>query len=394
MSFNQIHVRYVANAFISFGLCATFFATSLSHVVWLGLLIWATQPVFWNRAKQLLSHPFAQCCMVWFLWLFFVAIIHPSQYADSIDFAVKHAVRMLIPLGLLCVPLQTRDKEQLLSSMLIGLLIFSLYISCAQIYGWHQSNIVQLSVLAAMFLGLIASRSITHKWHYWQGIAGLFLLVFLLFINKERSGVAVFLALVGVLGLYAGSKYLSLRRLLQAGATVACLLVFFLWLSPVMSARIVKAYHEIWMFADGQVLTAVGARLALYGAVFDIIQHHPFLGLGLGGFEQYFPTTSLGKMFHGAEILASNPHQNFLSILADQGIIGFTIFAGIMLRLLFISSHNRMAWLAVWVSFYFGGLFNSFWIDRQVIIICFVLFALLSQPIIDPAKNESKFAQV
>ena len=168
-------------------------------------------------------------------------------------------------------------------------------------------------------------------------------------------------------------------------------MVFLLWLSPVMSGRIVKAYHEIWMFSDGDVLTAVGARLALYGAVFDILKVHPFMGLGLGGFEGYFPTTALGKMFSGADILASNPHQNFLSILADQGVIGLCVFTGIMVRLYFTPSRNRMAWLTVWIAFYVGGIFNSFWVDRQVIIICFVLFALLSHPIANSARNESRF---
>ncbi len=74
-------------------------------------------------------------------------------------------------------------------------------------------------------------------------------------------------------------------------------------------------------------------RLIWWGDTLRMIRDHPFLGVGWGNFSYaYFPYASLARLGPGAEDLAlEHPHNEYLGILAEGGLLGFGTFLWLFL---------------------------------------------------------------
>jgi O-antigen ligase len=88
-------------------------------------------------------------------------------------------------------------------------------------------------------------------------------------------------------------------------------------------------------------------RTLIWGAGFDVFREHPFLGVGASGFRN-----SVSRALTETEVA----HNTFLSILVEQGVIGFSLFCALLVVLaLSVSTMPplpRRFWfviLAVWV---------------------------------------------
>ena len=88
-------------------------------------------------------------------------------------------------------------------------------------------------------------------------------------------------------------------------------------------------------------------RTIIWGAGYDVFREHPFLGVGASGFRN-----SVSRALTETEVA----HNTFLSILVEQGVIGFSLFCA-LLGVLALSVNTmptlpRKFWfviLAVWV---------------------------------------------
>ena len=91
---------------------------------------------------------------------------------------------------------------------------------------------------------------------------------------------------------------------------------------------------------------SVGARLFWWRVTLGMIADYPWLGVGVGRFREVYPAYQRAffeehpseRMFSGRftaeEVPLESPHNEYLHLLADQGMLGFGLFAWLVVSLI------------------------------------------------------------
>ena len=121
------------------------------------------------------------------------------------------------------------------------------------------------------------------------------------------------------------------------------------------------------------------ARLVLWTVAFDIFKEHP-MGVGLGNLEEMMHQRLVELGLNKQADLNYNPHNQYLQIAGELGIIGLLLFLGILLYgvIWAISSKNWLLTL-VMLSLMFNCFFESM-LQRQsgIVFYCFWICILTS----------------
>ena len=232
-------------------------------------------------------------------------------------------------------------------------------------------------------------------------VLGLF--IFSLSASMQRSVFLVlFLELFFLIGFYI--KYISNRKrkallffLIPFLLTGGMFLIDFLFLNKRFLSRIIL----IGLSDPDQ------RRVNLWSTAWNMFQHSPFLGMGLGKYFEFFPeffnNSLLSWKIYG--FVRGEPHSFFLQTLAEQGAIGLllilTLVVAVIYRmikktaeepkseyqwLLGVLTVSLMAWLIL-------GFFHNVAYVRSLGVLFWVLLgwsAVLTSPRIMPGKGKNK----
>lgn len=196
----------------------------------------------------------------------------------------------------------------------------------------------------------------TWRWLF----AALFLLAVydVLFINISRSGYVVLFSLL----LLLASQLFAWKGLL-AGVLISIFLCGGLLFLPAnFKERFNLMHSEITQYKHGSFDTSVGLRLEFYRNSMKLLKEHPWIGTGTGSFAQDYLTVTHDKQF-----ATRNPHNEYLNIAVQFGLLGlvillamFIVHAWISFRLQGLRQYFAQA---VLVSIAVGALFNSWLMD-------------------------------
>ena len=213
----------------------------------------------------------------------------------------------------------------------------------------------------------------------------------------------------GAVWIYAGQLVLAASAILltaSRGPVIACCLGSVLILpflarqltggQKVAAAALVVAAGVVAFFVVpktswsrlatiGQELRAgtLNQRTMIWQAGWQVFGDSPFRGVGVGAFA---PSVQheLGMPFRGpTEVKAEHnvelvAHNTFLSVLVEQGIIGFGLFVAILIALIHCAFRlpvlERMFWLSYFLTWAVGASTLTYE-DRKL---CWLLFALLA----------------
>lgn len=204
----------------------------------------------------------------------------------------------------------------------------------------YATQSMLFSVAAFSAVVMLATKVIYHRIQYWILIILALLLVSnVVFFTPGRSGYIV-LVVLAVVGIW----YLSEERIKYVLlAVVLVSIVGLISLSPVASGRITQAIEEAINYQQGDSLTAVGLRVAMLKNSWVIIKENPVVGVGTGGFRKaYAEVVSQDSSWRGE--VTDDPHNQFVKILAEYGIIGLFVFV------LYIASFFRQEVFLEWKS--------------------------------------------
>jgi len=190
-----------------------------------------------------------------------------------------------------------------------------------------QRDLKTRAILKVFSGVLLAGLLVTRSRGAWLGLGSAFFLGAALLFNRSLSGVRK----PGFLnGLRIGPKKLA-----------ALLLILAFWI--LLSLAFVPPFHrfvrtiftDISTILDPTYLTNA-IRLLTWKATLQMVQDHPWLGVGAGNFKLFYP---LYRPQEERELSGSNTwmvqtHNDYLQILAELGPLGLLLFLWIIYRIL------------------------------------------------------------
>lgn len=219
--------------------------------------------------------------------------------------------------------------------------------------------------------------------------ASMLLAANLAFVTPGRSGYLALAVMLLVFGAF------SLRGWRNVVLVVALMGLFggALTVSPVARDRIDLAVREWKTAQTAPEISSMGIRAIFYENTLELIRERPWFGVGTGGFFAAYSAHVEAKYTDWRARRSADPHNQYLLVLAEQGILGlsaFLAFIGLALadrgdrgptRVLAIGI--LLAWCATSM---FSGHFLTF---AEGHLLAFLLAAMLARPTpgVDPGPT-------
>ena len=190
----------------------------------------------------------------------------------------------------------------------------------------HVTQAMALTVGAALALVLIIHerRGSWKRW-LWSAAAGV-MVANIVFVTYARSGYValIVMAVVTALGLWRGRA--RAVAILAAMALIASAILF----SPLIKQRFATAVEEVGKSDDAAVITPMGIRVMMWETSAAIVREAPLIGHGLGSFPEAYRRVVSERHSGWKATLTADPHNQYLLILAEAGLLGLTAFAWLL----------------------------------------------------------------
>lgn len=204
-------------------------------------------------------------------------------------------------------------------------------------YFWPTAPHMYGQMLVGMFF-LLAQMLLMRPEYSWRCVLPmLLLLASLFFASERRTGYLQLLAgaLVWVALNYQRLLTFKYRRWLFAFVVFVLVAAF---VSPIVQRRFAAVVLEIQTFMNQTSMertakeTAVGIRLQYYVSTWDLIKSSNWwFGVGTISFPEQFWLVNQ-RMGAVDPKLFSNPHNEYLYMLATKGIVGLLLYVGVFLQ--------------------------------------------------------------
>lgn len=259
---------------------------------------------------------------------------------------------------------------------------YAIYSSLFGYGGYVFRNGSSQSVLFAT--AVIAAGFCTIRWHTnvlrsMFAIAMIICFAGLAAVTSGRSGYLGLLVMILVAPFFLATQY-PLK--LKAGVTIfltATIAVAF-YISPVANSRIQQAFGEFQTPLVAGENTSIGLRKIFWVNTIHMIPKYWLFGAGVTGFGNAY-SRHMAEQEHKNFIPTKDPHNQFLRILIEQGIVGLMVFLGLLIGLLQLGTMGMsgalgasvlLAWCATSL---FSGHFTTFVEGRLIWVLLGVYLA-------------------
>jgi O-antigen ligase len=215
-------------------------------------------------------------------------------------------------------------------------------------------------------------------------VLGLMLIILgaLFYMTPGRSGYLAFMVVTVYLG------YLLFRAKLYKMLSVVFLLSSTLLLSsPLVGERIELGVKEMQHVDPVSIeSSSMGMRMVLWKHSIELIQDRPLLGFGTGGFEEAYSQNIKDNPDWEKNIM-HDPHNQFLKIWVEMGMLGLIVFLGMLASSFFQKSskmyfHLGIGVLLAWcATSLFSSHFSTFTEGRFIYIWLGIMLASESNKI-------------
>ena len=301
------------------------------------LLAFIAAPSFTRRLRAAWRQPLGKAALV------FVGILLLSIAWSAAEFPVAlHAWTGWRHLLLLFIALAIFDTR---AAKLAFASTFVVVASVATVASFFEFDFGAAQALSDVKGGIILRNHVT------QGMAltaGSLLALVLLTHARRGSwqrwvwGAAAALMVANVVFVaYARSAYLALavssmvatlgisRRRTRVAALSALIVLMLgaVWLSPLINQRIERGLREIQETNSSAVITPMGIRPVMWETAASIVRDAPLFGHGLGSFPEKYRQAVTQRYTGWKATLTADPHNQYLLILAEAGLLGLAAFA-------------------------------------------------------------------
>ncbi len=184
-----------------------------------------------------------------------------------------------------------------------------------------QGMALTAGALLALVLMVHAPRA---SWQQWAcGAAAALMVTNVVFVAYARSA---YLALA-VTSLVATLGIARRRARLAAMGALIVAMCGAIWLSPLVSQRIERGLQEVQETNTSAVITPMGIRPVMWETAASIVRDAPLIGHGLGSFSEQYRRVVTQRYTGWKATLTADPHNQYLLILAETGLLGLAAFA-------------------------------------------------------------------
>lgn len=186
-----------------------------------------------------------------------------------------------------------------------------------------QSMVFALCIFLSLWFG---RRQTTEAGKWVFRVLALGFLVNISTITYGRSGYVVFLVLVA----WSFAMWRGYRGIVIGALAAGIFAAGAFFLSPSVHDRVMKGVTETQNYSTIADETSLGRRMVMYTTTLGMIAEKPLFGLGTGGFKQKFSEIAAEKYTGWRAKPADDPHNQYLFILAENGLIGLLAFLFMM----------------------------------------------------------------
>lgn len=213
--------------------------------------------------------------------------------------------------------------------------------------------------VAVSFLWYESSLSRARK--FWLAVAAALLFANVVLATPGRSGYVVLLACTAAFAFDLLRRHRGNRRIYGLSALLMVVVIGSLAMSPLVRDRIGQGVREMENYQHAQHLTSMGIRMVLWQNTLKMIEARPWFGYGTGSFEAAYRQQVAGQTGWQAIDLSADPHDQYLKIAAEHGLVGLAVFFAFLLTAFFQrpGSSYRLIGLGVLLSWCGTSLFSS-----------------------------------
>lgn len=374
---------------------AILFSPPLANLFELSLfLMFICSGTLRRRLGLVLSQPIVVATLAFYLMLFLATTYSIATWSESLGACWGWRKILLLPIAaalfddeswkyriaLIFIGITSTCATLSLATNFFGIGLYKYPIGI--IIRNHATQGIMFSVAAftaAILLILNANKfSLVQKWLLAFSIA--ILTCNVIYITPGRSG---YLALI-VLGITLAYSHIHSKKKFAIPALIILAIPLLLLSSPTVRQRVTQGFNEAVAFenkpGDKGGSTSIGLRMSLWSNTIVLIREHPALGYGTGSFQIAYKNIVLEKNDWEKQMI-HDPHNQFLKITAEHGVIGLIIFLSIILAAFrqkptFIFYSLGAGVLLAWCgNSLFSSHFSTFSEGRFIFIWCGVMFA-------------------
>lgn len=303
-----------------------------SILVVLLVACWAVSGEWRERLRRITANPVAISVLLLFGWVLLGTLWGMGSPEERLHALKKYVDLLLIPL-LISMAIDVEERNRALLSLAaslgvtlvlsimssLGILSISGVIDCDLsdpcVFKKHTTHNV-LMAFGALLFAVLAWKS-SQRWRRWGwGCASVLAVGNVLLMVQGRTG---YMVLAG-LAILAFQMIFGWRGVLAAVVALSFCFSTAYQVSSSFHERVNLAVASVtqWNPNVAVVEDPIGWRLEYYYHTSKIIQEHPFMGVGTGGFIQaYRARTEQARLD-----VPPHPHNQYLFIMAQVGIVG------------------------------------------------------------------------
>ena len=331
--FSFSYAKILNYLFIALAFVLPISTAGVSIISVLILIFWLAERDFSRKFEQIKSSPVAISILA-FLLLHFLGFLWLD--AESIN-PFKSFLLLLVPIILTSVKKEYVPK-------IFGSFIAAMTISEILVYKNILLNYEKLSTIdpsdfmpflshitynpflafaisVLIIIGVNQKTDSKYKYIVWFFVSSMIINMFL---TGGRAGQIALLVCLSILIVY----YFRNKKIimLSSGSLMPIVLLFMYFINPIFQNRLNQAVGDVTTF-DQNRNTSVGERLQWTINSVELIKEKPLIGHGTGSFEKNYERihNKLTPNF----IMAANPHNNYILVLVQFGIVGLLVFLSI-----------------------------------------------------------------
>lgn len=338
-----------------------------------------------------LKDPVVASLMFFFGWVLVSGTWSSATWLAVLDDWWNWRKLLLLPIGLVLISSMNRVMAACYILAIMGLVY--VFVALVDLWGFGQlwnrpyHGVVQDANVQGIYFSLVGLACLLVGWINRDKRAITLALVmtsvvyFLLvaWFGISRSGYVAFIIALGLAGAFLARGHPVSGVL--AGVLVAALV---LWQSPTFKQRVQQATSEMAVGAAGLggTHTSGSIRFVMWENTLTMIADAPLLGSGAGDFKKSYAEVVAGQTGWRAT-LTDDPHNQYLHIWGEYGVVGLLIFLGFLGAVFFRVHWQRLdgillactLFISVAVSM-FNGVYGGSAMGRLVIISLTICLAM------------------